>query len=108
MTEQLNLFSPIADVVPLEDREAYGTAFHAANPHVMELLARLTRRMRARSGGHIGFRAVWEHARWMYRYRTRDASGWKLNNNLQAWYSRELMARYVDLAGAFHTRERAA
>lgn len=105
---QLDLFRPIA---PTADRDSadlrpYPVRFHDDNPQVMELLARLARRARARSlNGRVGFRMVWETARWMYLRSTHDASGFKLNNNLQAWYVRELMARFPELEGAFFTRD---
>ena len=107
VSAQLNLFRPI-EAVEAGDPATYAERFDRANPHVMELLARLTRRAKARTNGtHIGFRMIWETARWMYVRSTRDDSGYKLNNNLQAWYARELMQRYNDLKDVFHTRERA-
>jgi hypothetical protein len=110
VSPQLDLFRPIVEVSEdIDDRRPYPVRFHEQNPQVMELLARLTRRARARSTSQrVGFRMVWEMARWMYVRSTRDDSGFKLNNNLQAWYARELMTRFPDLAGVFHLRERRA
>jgi len=90
--------------------ECAAARFHRANPHVIGLLAATCRRLMDEVGAnHIGFRLVWETARHDYRVRTRDVeSTKKLNNNYQSWYSREIMARYPDLAGTFHTRDRAA
>lgn len=103
---QLDLFRPIVEVESGDPR-TYAERFDLQNPHVMELLARLARRARARTGSaRIGFRMVWEMARWMYVRSTRDDSGYRLNNNLQSWYARTLMQRFPDLKDAFQTRER--
>jgi len=89
--------------------EPYGARFHRRNPQVMELLVNLAREAKIElQTDHIGFRMIWERARYCYLRVLRDGSGYRLNNNAQAWFSREIMARYPDLAGAFHTRERAA
>jgi len=90
--------------------ECAAARFHRHNPHVIDLLAETTRRIKRDLGAEcIGFRLVWELARYDYRLKTRDEeSAKKLNNNYQGWYSREIMSRYADLDGAFHVRERAA
>jgi hypothetical protein len=108
VSPQLDLFRPLIEVgEDVDDSRPYPVRFHEHNPQVMELLARLTRRARARSASQrVGFRMVWEMARWMYVRSTRDDSGFKLNNCLQYFYSRELMRRYPDLADVFETRER--
>ncbi len=89
--------------------EAYGARFHRRNPQVMDLLVKLAREAKIElQTDHVGFRMIWERARYCYLAVLRDGSGYRLNNNAQAWYSRALMERYPDLAGTFHTRERAA
>jgi|GEM_PF-1387764 len=102
MSEQLGLFKPLQDVPARDDRDAYAADFDRANPELLELLARLTRRTRARAGTRrIGFRMVWEYARWMYHVHAGDGSAYKLNNNLQAWYARELMAAIPNWTASF-------
>lgn len=86
-------------------------AFHAANPHVYDLLVGYSRQAlraaRLRGRSRIGIRAVWERMRWDLDVETkRGADDFKLNDHLTAFYARLLMAREPDLAECFETRER--
>ena len=81
-------------------------AFHAANPHVYDLLARMARRARAMGRKQIGIGMMFEVLRWNYLVRTEHAEGeFKLNNNFRSRYARLLTEREPDLADAFEMRE---
>jgi hypothetical protein len=79
-------------------------AFHAENPHVYEMLRRLSLDA-ARLGRRIGIGMLFEVLRWQSAMTTTDeASEFKLNNNYRAFYARLLMEREPELQEYFETR----
>lgn len=84
-------------------QEAFET-FHAANPAVYETLVRLARQYRERVGTTPGIGMLWEVMRWTVAMETRDATVWKLNNNLRSRYARRIMDGEPDLSDAFELR----
>ena len=81
-------------------------AFHAANPHVYEVLAELSRQWLATGKTRLGVKALFEGARWELGLRTVTADGeYKLSNDFTAYYARRLMHNEEDLAGLFDLRE---
>lgn len=78
--------------------------FHRQNPKVYETLVRLAREYRDRVGKCPGIGMLWEVMRWTVAMETRDASVWKLNNNLRSRYAREIEANEPDLADCFEKR----
>ena len=77
--------------------------FHAENPHVYDVLAKLARR--AKSVGYTpGIGCLFEVMRYMRGLET-NGDPWKLNNNLRAYYARALMACEPDLRGFFSLRD---
>jgi hypothetical protein len=90
--------------VPMKLERAFW-AFHAANPHVYVVLCRLAREWIAVHGeGKLGAKMLFERARWDIAMETRDASGFKLNNNHTAFYARLMMKHEPDLADVFNLR----
>jgi hypothetical protein len=77
--------------------------FHAQNPHVYEMLVKLSRRWKRRGEGACGIGMLFEVARW-YLHVTGDGEPMHLNNNYRAFYARLIMEREPDLAGLFKTR----
>ena len=87
--------------------EAAFRAFHDANPHVYERLKRLAFKLKARGVERYGIKALYEVLRYEEHVATTAPVGeYALNNNLTAYYARELMAREPDLEGFFEVRER--
>lgn len=78
--------------------------FHAANPDVYATLVRLARQYRDRVGKCPGIGMLWEVMRWTVAMETRDATVWKLNNNLRSRYARLIEAQEPDLADCFEKR----
>lgn len=77
--------------------------FHAANPHVYDLLCELSRDL-LRAGGTPTIKGVYEVAR--HRLSVESNTDYKLNNNYTALYARRIMANEPDLDGVFRLRER--
>lgn len=77
--------------------------FHAANPHVYEMLVKLARRWRRRGTGKCGIGMLYETARW-YLNLAGEGEPMHLNNNYRAFYARLMMEREPDLRGLFETR----
>ena len=106
MNPQLGLFDQRivtinAHGLSLEDQF---NAFHQANPHVYEMLRRLSLDA-ARHGRRLGIGMLFEVLRWQNAMTTTDeASEFKLNNNYRAFYARLLMEREPDLQDYFETR----
>ena len=108
MADQLALPLFLAPIVALPRRrqtiDERFRAFHAANPHVFDLLVILARRMRAR-GGRVGIKACWERLRWEYRERVEGDQWARLNNSLTSRYARLITERCPDLVDVIETRE---
>ena len=106
--EQLTLLDPSPLTNPIVDPSASHAerfaAFHQANPHVFDNLARLSLDLRARGASRIGIGMLFEVLRWQYALRT-SGDDYRLNNNHRAFYARKLMADVPDLAGLFEVRE---
>lgn len=79
--------------------------YHEANPHIYRELVSMCREVKAQGYDKIGIKTVWEALRWKAFFITKDADGWKLNNNYPSRYARLIMQREPDLAGMFDVRE---
>ena len=72
--------------------------FHAANPHVLNLLVALARQMKSRGRKRVGIGMLYEVLRWNYYQSTDDpTSDYKLCNNYRSRYARKIMADNPDL-----------
>lgn len=82
--------------------------FHRDNPAVYDTLERLAFKLRNRGVERWGIKSLWETLRYELALNTSEPVGsYRLNNNLTAFYARELMRRNpVDLDGFFELRER--
>jgi len=82
--------------------------FHAENPHIYAELERLAFKLKVKGVERWGIKALWEVLRYELAINSNaPVSTYKLNNNLTAYYARELMARNPDdLADFFELRER--
>lgn len=107
MADQLALPLFLAPIVALprcrQTIDERFRAFHAANPHVFDLLVILARRMTAR-GGRVGIKACWERLRWEYRERVEGDDWAWLNNDYTSRYARLIAETCPDLADAFEVR----
>ena len=74
------------------------------HPDVYHALRDLAREAVRRGRNRIGIAALFEIVRWERGGISKDASGFKLNNDLRAMYARALMDENPDLAGLFETR----
>ena len=79
-------------------------AFHAANPHIYELLRRMALDMQRLGVRRYGMKGLFEVLRWRWAVQTQGEE-FKLNNNYTAHYARLLMANEPRLAGFFELRE---
>jgi hypothetical protein len=78
--------------------------FHAANPHVYNMLVSLARQWVSRTGRHkLGIATLFERARWEIALTT-VGEDFRLNNSYRAYYARLIMAREWDLRGLFDLR----
>lgn len=77
--------------------------FHAANPHVYEMLVRFARVALAAGRKRIGIGALYERMRWE-TWVTTTGPEFKLNDHHRSRYARLMMAQEPDLAGVFETR----
>jgi hypothetical protein len=97
---------PIAPVVGPAPESIQGRfeAFHEANPHVYEALARLAREWRGAGHDRCGVGMLFEVLRFRRGLRT-QGDDFKLNNSYRSRYARLLEEREPDLAGLFEKRE---
>lgn len=80
-------------------------AYHAENPHVMDLIVAKVRWLVSRGFRHFGMKAIFENLRWEHAIETRDESGFKLCNTYTSRYSRLVEELHPDLVGFFRLRE---
>jgi len=80
-------------------------AFHAANPHVFDILRSVALQLRKRGIKHYGMKGIFEGLRWESTLRT-SGEPWKLNNDYTSLYARKLMDEVPQLDGFFELRER--
>lgn len=80
-------------------------AFHAANPHVFDLLVKYTQRLRDSGRKHYSINAVFERIRWHLNVEIRGDEEFKLNNNYRSRYVRLLETEHPEFTGFYRTRE---
>lgn len=85
------------------DYATQADAFIDANPHVWARFIEAARAMAAK-GQHFGMKGLVEWARWQWMLSTKDAQGWKLNNNHTAYLARRLMKDVPEVADLIETR----
>lgn len=78
--------------------------FHAANPHVLDELERITAELVAKGHTRFGIKMVWEVVRWR-RLLTTDGDDFKLNNNFHSRYVRLIVERHPEWRDVFELRE---
>jgi hypothetical protein len=78
--------------------------YHRANPTFFSLLHKFACQVRDRGRKHFGIAAIFERVRWEMAMETTDPQGFKLNNNLRAYYARLLALYDPTLAELFETR----
>lgn len=105
---QLQLFAlGVTSVLDSSKPEEYYARFSARNPHIYQLLVRIARqKLKSTGRKQLPFRLIWETLRGEFLEHVSTDDGYRLNNVLAPYYSREIMAREPDLAGVFQTRDR--
>lgn len=79
-------------------------AWRAANPEAFTLFLRYARQAQRR-GRRFGIALLTERVRWEAQMTwSKDAQGFKLNNNYRAYIARDLIARLPGLARLIETR----
>ena len=78
--------------------------FHKNNPHVFEILKTITL-YAYNQGVKVGMKAVYEQARWQYRFRTKGDGSYRLDNNYHSRYARLLMEQVPELVDYFEQRK---
>lgn len=80
--------------------------FHYKNPHVLEALRSILRRVRSAGKQQYGVAAMFERLRWISEFET-VGDFYKLNNNHRSFYTR-LIDREPEFAGMLQKRRSAA
>lgn len=78
--------------------------YHAANPHIFELLVKYTRHLIESGRTGYGINGVFERIRWHMDVETKDPDGYKMNNNYRAKYVRLLESEYPEFVGFYKKR----
>jgi hypothetical protein len=103
---QPDLLALLDDIPPT--RAERFERFHQDNPHVYDLMVRLARDWKRRTGrNRLGVAALWERMRWELAVRTTDEAP-ALNNDHKAFYARLIMRQEPDLEGLFEVRRSVA
>ena len=85
------------------DWEAKFNKFHAANPHIYEMLKRFTFEVIATGRKQYGMTSIFNRIRW---YTTVETTGdpFKINNNYYPYYARLFMRDHPEHDGFFRIR----
>jgi len=76
-------------------------AFHAANPHVYDVLVKYTRQAKASGLSKVGLSTLIGRARWYLQVETTQPDGFRINDHTGPYYARLIMTREDDLDGMF-------
>ena len=101
IAEQLPLFGGLP-TGQTKNEQAF-LRFHAEHPEVYIALLKLAKQVKARGETRTSIKMLWEVLRWQSQLGNKDG-GYKLPNQMHAYYARLLMARNPDLAGLSATR----
>jgi hypothetical protein len=101
----MTVYQPSLPLLEPDALELRFAEFHRENPHVYRAFERFACEA-LRSGHRVGAKAIWERMRWHLFMETSEGrdGGYRLNNNLTAYYARELMRRRPEFAGFFEIR----
>jgi len=79
--------------------------FHAANPHIYDMLVALARKMKAKKTmRQWSIYAAYELVRYQWNSKTRSFDNYKLPNEFRPLYSRLIMEQEPDLKGFFRIK----
>lgn len=78
--------------------------FHLANPHVLDLIVKISRDLKGLGFQRAGMKLVFERIRWLSALETKG-DGFRVNNSYTAFYARKVMEEEPDLRGFFRLRE---
>lgn len=93
---------PVNDNEPRNENEAKFRRFHAANPHVYDLLEKFAFKAIAAGREHYGVKALFEIIRWHTSIHTTD-NAFKLSNTHAPYYARLFHKNNPKHAGFFIT-----
>lgn len=91
-----------------QDWAAKARQFRQANPAVWEKFVEITNSLVERGHKHLGVELIFNVIRWQTMLETTDDTGFKINSNYKAAFSRMFMEEYPQHSGLFLTRESAA
>jgi hypothetical protein len=77
--------------------------YHAANPHVWDLLVKYAKQIKSAGLRRYGVGAIFERIRWHLNVETKGDE-FKLNNNYRSCYARLLVLRHPEFKDFFSTR----
>jgi hypothetical protein len=77
-------------------------AYHAANPHIYQLVERFSQDIINAGHSKFGLSAIWERIRWERIVESRDLN-FKLPNNHRAYYARMWLRDHPESPGFFRT-----
>lgn len=87
--------------------DAAAEDFHARNPWLLDELAEHALQLKREGYERWSVDSLLHHIRFTSRHRIeQDKSGFRVNNNFSAFYSRRLMEQYPELDGFFRIRLR--
>ena len=78
--------------------------YHAANPHVYDLLVAKARAAVAQGYNNLGIALLVELVRWDHSVGTEGKDHFKICNDYRSRYARTIMAENADLRGFFRIR----
>ena len=94
---------PIIVERPLTAEERF-LKFHSENVGVYVELRKLALELVEAGHDHFAVATIYEVLRWRHFMRTKDDSGWKLNNSYRSRYARMLAENEPRLANVFEMR----
>lgn len=96
--QQLDIFSPGSS------QYLSFLRFHEEHPQVYRLFEQFARQLLEKGWKRIGSKMVIERIRWEVATASKDADGYKINNNYTCYYSRMFMQNNPQYGDCFETR----
>lgn len=84
--------------------QAYLREYHRLNPWVFHAFEKAALLMRRSGRRHYGAKAIMEKVRYDHDMENPDQEGFKINNNVTAYYARKAEERNPELKGFFEYR----
>lgn len=101
------LYNPQASLFSTNDQDNYlkFLVFHSEHPQVYRLFEKFAKQLIENGFKKLGAKMIIERIRWEMSTKSKDAAGFKINNNYTCYYSRLFIKNNPEHSDKFEFRE---